>query len=182
MSEPKPTELLEKLRDSLERLDDADTESSYEADIDTWTRDNPVPFVGSYCEPADNQRLEEAWAETFAIVQALEAAGYPPSFSEGESECEEVCGLSFVGHFDCQISFGDMVFHDWTHRLRGDAQNGSASFCIYEYEDEHGIPDIFFRRLGFELTQSDFPQDYEDACIWAGLEDEDGDWDEAVEA
>jgi hypothetical protein len=170
--------LLARLREAIATLDAGED--------DTWTPDNPQPFTDP-AELADDdrepwQRFEDAWSSVWRIVQELEAAGCPRVFTESDCTAVDVAGLTFIGRFDREITFGPVVFEQWNVDNAGDAQQASSGFIVEMYEDEHGLPTSFFQRLGFERTESDFPCNYDEACAWFGLDDGDNVDDEDDDA
>jgi hypothetical protein len=176
--------LLVRLRESLAALEQADLDfGHYVADDedDPWTPEDPQPYwpIDDTEEPERTTLLafEEAWRHTWHIVQELAVLGYPVGFSETDCEPLEVIGLTFVARFEREVTFGPLVFAHWEVDLAGEAQQGSSGFSTHISEDEHGIPDVFFVRLGLERTESDFPSNYDDACEMFGLDDDD-DWDD----
>ena len=184
----KREQLMQALRDSFPRLQEACDEVWYDPDYDDWTRAEPAVYAGAPVwnhadgtklppEDPDEETLamEAAWAETYAAVLALEAAGLPVTFRQGEAVCTDVCGLSFSGTMTREIKCGRYVFESWTHDVAYQSQAG-CSFEHVEADDEPAIPAIFFQRLGFERDNG-LPWDDESAVAWAreaGLElDED---------
>lgn len=155
----------------------------YDPYADTWRADDPSPYFetddGEEPEP-EYLALEAAWADVWAIVQELAAAGHHAEYEEGIAEPEAVEGLSFVGTYECAIVFGAQDFARWTHKVRGDAQGGSSGFSLFHYSDEPDLPKIFWQRMGFERMDGLFPSDYDRACRWAGL-DEDEDYEDEDE-
>lgn len=175
---PTPNPLADRfatLQAALDALNTAEMAVSYDPESDPWQAHDPAPFM----EPEEDEApepnylaLEAAWADVWAIVQQLEADGHVVRYEEGDAEPDAVEGLSFVGTYECAIVFGAHDFARWTHKVRGDAQGGSSSFSLFHYPDEPDLPEMFWQRMGFERMDGFFPCDYEQACRWAGIDDD----------
>lgn len=162
MSKAKVLKLFEQLRLTFPRLEAAVDTASWDHYGDSWTREDPAPWS----DDDEGKALEAAWAETYAVVQTLEAGGHPATYSQSEAECDDVCGFSFVGHVDCAIRFGGHLFEEWTHDIAYETLQGAAH-TEFEADDQPDIPPILFVRLGFERDLWGMPQDDEQAVAWA---------------
>lgn len=163
------------LQAPLDALNTVKMAVSYDPESDPWQAPDPALFM----EPEDDEApepkyfaLEAAWADVWAIVQQLEAAGHVARYEQDDAEPDALEGLSFAGTYACAIVFGEHDFTHWTHKVRGDAHGGSSSCSLFHYPDKPDLPEMFRQRMGFERTDGFFPCDYDQACRWAGIDDD----------